>query len=42
MSTPGTPFRPIVSAYQPATDKKPIYAFGVVIAIAVVAAIIAL
>jgi len=42
MSTPGTPFRPIVSAYRPTTDKKPVYLFGAVVLIVVVAAIVAL
>jgi hypothetical protein len=41
MSTPGTRFQP-TPAYNPTHDKKPVVVFGVVVVIALIAAIIAL
>ncbi len=37
MSSPGTPVRPIIEAYSPAKDKKPVVAFGAVLVIVAIA-----
>lgn len=42
MSSPGAPVRPIIEAYNPAKDKKPVLLFGVVVAIVAIAVAVAL
>ncbi len=42
MSSPGAPVRPIIDAYAPTKDKKPVILFGAVVVIVAIAIAISL